>query len=487
MRGKRGGAGGLDPSHCHAIEIVVRNRARARAGVAHIAAGEAHLGQIVADIRQRDAAIAGGEYGGGISRQHRARAHLLHQPHGIHIECAAGDDVGNIRGATRADGDGAGAGLVAVILPHHKAAGANRAHRDGAGAAGRQAQRRTRRASGVGDRAATDRKIARGGGDAARQIGIALCLDGHIAAAGGDGVIHLHIAGAAGGRGRERDAARARGQIPRRAEIAIQRAEFQAAGGGGDVLRREHQRGARPQLGRGGGGELAGERIHAQLIGVLQADLRAGGSERYLAVEIIQHAEKINAAAAAVNITRGCQEARPGGLRHPHTLQGDAGGERGIGRGARGIQRVGVEIQHAIGGLDRGGAAGGGVAGEFQTRRARAAQIGDAEVARGHQGAQVVEIGFGERHRARVARQRVGRNAAGGGRLAHRAGKRRTGFTQSHRARRGRHHIQRGIGGVDDRNRTGGVVVGGERARERDVIHPAAAIHANAPAHRGQA
>ncbi len=356
--------------------------------------------QIVADVGQRNGTVAGGGDAQRIRSQHRSGTDLLHQADCIDGECAVGRDVGEIGRSARGNGNRAGIGLVAVVLAHDETAAAAGDDRDRAVTAGPQVQRIAGRTGGMGHRGATDRDVAAGRNDALGKVDFLLGLDADIARAGGDQVVHLHVAGRRRRAGGQRDAAGRGGQVARRGQVAIQRAEFDIARRGADVFRRQHQTRARPQLDRCGRSQIAGERVHAELVGVLHADLGAGGINRNLAGEVVEGAEQIDVCGTAVDFSGGRFDAGGGFLGNADTAQGQA-----VAGAAAGIQRKGVEIQDAIGGLDFRGAADGDVTGQFQASRARAALILQGHRAGGGKRAQIVEIRLVQRHHAGVAGQ----------------------------------------------------------------------------------
>ena len=77
------------------------------------------------------------------------------------------------------------------------------------------------------------------------------------------------------------------------------------------------------QLDGGGVCQVASQRVHAELVGVLHTDLVTGGIHRDLAGEIVEGAEQIDICSAAEDFGRRGLDAGGGLLSNANPTQGD--------------------------------------------------------------------------------------------------------------------------------------------------------------------
>ena len=463
--GRRGGAVGADRpgsrefsraargdlAHVDPVAIDVGQVRTPDGGVGSVTAAQTDHVRVVAGLRQRDARRRGvvGQRR-GVDDRRREGSHLLGdgacraQDHRTAGRCQVGD-----RQAPRVgrDADVAVLRLVAEVQTLGEVP-ATRAHDDGAGARGAQAEARP------GD--------VRDGGTVHRQMPAGRRR-------------HIVQQGECG-RTRQTHIAAAGGQAPGCRERAPERAEIDAARQGGDVLL-----GQGKTLARDGGdgrvvADLGVERIQAQHVGIPDHDLRARGAHPDQVGEVIARAAEFH--------TAGSRHER--GAAGPHRAGGDPGDGIEILAYPRtdegqclvfgfavddrkDRQTMACQIQQAIGRLDPGFRPRADRADKAQAgREGRDTRVDQRDRTCGRQGAEAIDPGLV----AQVERA----DGAGQGahvdlralRLRHGARHRSLGRSQDHGPCGRIESVDGQVGGVEHAHGNGTGAVRADRAEQFD-------------------
>ena len=183
-------------------------------------------------------------------------------------------------------------------------------------------------------------------------------------------------------------------------QIAAERAQIEATSRGRDVFRCEHQLCARPCSKRRGGCQFSGQRIHAELVGVLQTNLTATIGDRDLTGKIVQVTEKRDVAAAAGDFGGGGINDRTRTLNDPHAFQNQVKTCR--------INIIGTQIEQTARGFDITGRTHCDITDECHAWRTSTALIFERQCACGGEDAQVIDIGLGQANGPSITGQRTG-------------------------------------------------------------------------------
>ena len=227
-------------------------------------------------------------------------------------------------------------------------------------------------------------------------------------------------------------------------------------------------------------GQLVGQRVQAQVVGVLYACKYTRRIQIHLSGEIVGGAEQIQITGPAEHRGGGRLDAGAFNLANTHTPQRQAQVALAIVDG----DVLGSQIQRAVGGLDLCGAARRHVTSQGHTGRACPALVFEHQGARGHKRTQVVHIALGHRHHTGIALDGGCRDGATARRgLGHGADELFAINTQRHRARRSRDGVERGVVGANDFYRSCARVVRGDFTQQADVIGAASTLDSDGTTH----